>query len=136
MRSNEKKLGTKPTSVVIISDQRERNIAIQAVLEQAGYKVGIAQGLYEGLRLIDQVQPQLVIAGSIYFDGTIANLQDYLQENPDFADLPILAWLSAKRRRQLLPLKNRCFAATILGRTSKQALLEKVHAVLQAQGKL
>ncbi|MFW7379421.1 MAG: hypothetical protein ACOH5I_11475 [Oligoflexus sp.] len=123
-------------SIVIVTDRVERSISVATILEQAGYQVSVAQGLYEGLRQIDQHMPHLVLAGSIYYDGTIANLQDRLLENDVLAQTPILAWIPTKTKSQLLPLKDRNFSGFILGKASGTALLSKVNEILEPFGSL
>jgi CheY-like chemotaxis protein len=115
--------------VVLCIDKKDRALAIQQVLEKAGFKVIQSQGIYNTLRQIAQDMPHLLIADSILADGTVATLFDRLKQDPIANVTPILVLIQKNTREHLAPLAGRKFGGFLLGELSAKSLLAKVHEI-------
>ena len=115
--------------IVLCIDKKDRALALQQVLEKAGFKVVQSQGIYDTLRQVSQDMPHLLIADSILADGTVATLYDRLKQDPIANVTPILVLIQKNTREHLAPLAGRKFGGFLLGELSAKGLLAKVHEI-------
>ncbi|SMF54762.1 response regulator [Pseudobacteriovorax antillogorgiicola] len=117
-------------TIVIVVDKPEKSVSMTTLLQRMGFKTYVAQSLYEGLRVIDQEMPHLVISDALLSDGTVGTLYDRLQQQPLLSNTPMLALVANKSKEQLTPLKGRKFAGFLLGKFDGKTLVQKVKEVL------
>ena len=123
-------------TVVIVVDKPEKSVSMTTLLQRIGFKTFVAQSLYEGLKVIDQEMPHLVISDSLLSDGTAGTLYDRLQQHPLLSNTPMLALVANKTKEQLTPLKRRKFAGFLLGKFDGKMLMAKVKEILAANSNL
>lgn len=124
--------GLTPHTVLLLVDKPERTISLGPLFQKLRYKLVTSLSLYESLKLIDQEMPHLIVTDAILSDGHAGNLYDRLQQQPLFANIPILVMISAKTKEQLNPLKGRKFAGFTLGRPDPVALVQKIKETLES----
>lgn len=124
--------GLTPHTVLLLVDKPERTVSLGPLFQKLRYKLVTSLSLYESLRLIDQEMPHLIVTDAILSDGHAGNLYDRLQQQPMFANIPILVMISAKTKEQLNPLKGRKFAGFTLGRPDPVALVQKIKETLES----
>ena len=118
--------------IVLIVARRERGIALKNLLARFGCEAIIAMGLYEGIQLILQEMPHLVLTESSLPDGDAGLLYDRLLQNSKFKDTPILVNVLKKTRKELESLAQRKFAGFFLGVSDPSLIIAKVQEVLKS----
>jgi DNA-binding response OmpR family regulator len=119
-------------TIVLCIEKRERGIATQAALAKAGFRVVVALGLYDALKIVAEEMPHLIITEVILSDGTAGTLFDKLQAHEMLKKTPIMAHVLKKTKEELTPLSTRKFAGFFLGPFEARGFLAKVHEVIRA----
>jgi len=118
-------------TIVLIIDRRERAVAIQPVLTKAGYRVVLAQSLYDALKLVSQEMPHLVVTDALLSDGTAGILHDRLLPHPALRMTPILLCAVRKSKEELAITQGRNFAGVLMGPIEPAALVAKINEVIK-----
>ncbi|NRA45045.1 MAG: hypothetical protein HRU09_08845 [Oligoflexales bacterium] len=118
--------------VVLIVARRERGIALKNLLARIHCQAIIAMGLYEGLQIIIQEMPHLVLTESSLPDGDAGLLFDRLTQNSTFRNTPILVNVLRKTRKELESLAKRNFAGFFLGVSDPSLIVAKVGEVISS----
>ena len=119
-------------TIVLVVDKPEKYVSASTVLNKMGFKVVVAQSMYDALKIIDQEMPHLVVSEAILSDGHVGNMYDRLKDHPLVKNTPILALVTSKTKEQLSPLQGRKFAGFLLGKVDPKALALKVREVIAA----
>jgi CheY-like chemotaxis protein len=112
--------------ILLVVEKPERAVATQVMLTQAGYKIEVAVGLYEALRVIGQLMPHLVICEVSLADGSCVNLHDKLLADKFLAKIPVLAHSVKKSPEEIALIKSRKFAAAYAGSIDAKIFLPKI----------
>lgn len=77
-------------TILFVEDSEVERLAYQRVLERAGYQVQIARDGLEGLRLLHNIVPDLVLLDLVLpkFDGV--EVLKFARSNPRLATIPIV----------------------------------------------
>lgn len=116
--------------IVLVVARKERGIALKNVLERTNCHVFIGIGMYEGMQLITQEMPHLILTEAVLPDGDAALLFDRLAQKSHFKDTPILVNVLQKNREILQSLAKRKFSGFFLGVSEPSPIIKKVQDVL------
>ncbi|MFK7827136.1 MAG: hypothetical protein AB8G05_23535 [Oligoflexales bacterium] len=116
--------------IVLIVARKERGISLKNSLERFGCEAIIAMGIYEGIQVIIQEMPHLVLTESSLPDGDAGLLYDRLTQNSKFKNTPILVNVLRKTRKELEAVARRKFAGFFLGVSDPNLIINKVQEVL------
>lgn len=119
-------------SIVIVVDKRERAVGMQAILTKGGYRVVIAQSLYDALKFVSQEMPHLVISEAVLSDGTAGILYDRVQQHPTLKLTPILVCILKKTKEELAVLQGRKFSGFVMGTPEPASFMAKVNEVIKS----
>ena len=122
-------------TVVIVVGKRERAIAMETLLNKLSCRVIVATSLYEGIKVITQEMPHMVVTESELADGSAASLYDKLDSVELFKGTPIVVNVLKKTRSVLEDLSKRKFAGFFLGKLDPKTFLKKAIEVLNNPSK-
>jgi DNA-binding response OmpR family regulator len=118
-------------SIVLVVDKRERAIGMQTLLSKIGYRVILAQSLYDALKFVAQEMPHLVISEAVLSDGTAGILYDRLQQHPTLKHTPIMVCVLKKTKEELGVLAGRKIAGFTVGPLEPKSFVAKVNEVIK-----
>ena len=116
--------------IVVIVARKERGIALKNLLARFRCEAIIAMGLYEGLQVIIQEMPHLILTESSLPDGDAGLLYDRLTQNSKFKNTPILVNVLKRTRKELEAVAKRKFAGFFLGVSDPKLIISKLQEVL------
>jgi CheY-like chemotaxis protein len=119
-------------TVLLVVEKHERAVATQALLGKFGYKIVVASGLYDALKMIGQEMPHLVICEVTLSDGTVVNLFDKLSQDKLLNKTPILAHSIKKSPEEINLIKSRKFAGAYAGAVEPKTFMGKVMEVINS----
>jgi CheY-like chemotaxis protein len=117
-------------TVLLVVEKHERAVATQALLGKFGYKVVVATGLYDAIKMVGQEMPHLVICEVTLPDGTVVNLCDKLSQDKLLNKTPILAHSIKKSADEINQIKSRKFAGAYAGAVEPKTFMGKVIEVI------
>jgi two-component system sensor histidine kinase/response regulator len=79
-----------PVTIVVIDDKEAITMAIKAVLEQAGYRVWTAANGTDGLRLVRELRPDVVLCDVVMPPPDGFSVRGALSRDPDTAHIPFV----------------------------------------------
>jgi signal transduction histidine kinase len=84
--------------ILIVEDDLAMSSGIRDVLEMNGYKVQLAENGVEGLKLLETIQPDLIISDIMMPEMDGFEFLDRVRRHPDWAAVPFI-FLTAKGQR-------------------------------------
>lgn len=117
-------------TIVLVVEKRERGIASQALLTKLGFKVQVATGLYDALKIIEQELPHLVISEVTLADGTCVHLFDKLQQNKLLAKTPMMGYSVKKSPDEIATIKSRKFAGAYAGQIEPKSFFAEINKII------
>ena len=117
-------------TIVLVVEKRERGIASQTLLTKLGFKVLVATGLYDALKVIEQEMPHLVISEVTLSDGTCVHLFDKLQQNKLLAKTPIMGYSIKKSPDEIATIKSRKFAGAYAGQIEPKTFFAEINKII------
>ena len=112
--------------IVVIVARKERGIALKNLLARFNCEAIMAMGLYEGLQVIIQEMPHLILTESSLPDGDAGLLYDRLTQNSKFKNTPILVNVLKRTRKELEAVAKRKFAGFFLGVSDPKLIISKL----------
>ncbi|MCX6126181.1 MAG: hypothetical protein NTV34_15725 [Proteobacteria bacterium] len=120
-------------TIVLVVEKRERGIASQALLAKMGYRVLVAVGLYDSLKVIEQEMPHMVVCEVTLTDGTCVHLFDKLQQNKLLSKTPILAYSVKKAPEEINLIRSRKFSGAYAGALDPKTFVQTISALIARQ---
>lgn len=117
-------------TIVFVVEKRERGIASQTLLTKLGFKVVVATGLYDALKIIEQELPHLVISEVTLADGTCVHLFDKLQQNKLLAKTPIMGYSIKKSPDEIATIKSRKLAGAYAGQIEPKSFFAEINKII------
>jgi hypothetical protein len=118
-------------SVVIVTEKRARSMALERIMEKAGFKVVSSASVYDALQIISQELPHLIITEATLADGDAAVIYDRLKKHEILNCIPIFVNILKKSKAELQLLENRDFAGVFAGNIEPQGLIKSVFSSLK-----
>lgn len=117
-------------TIVLVVEKRERGIASQTLLTKLGFKVVVATGLYDALKIVEQELPHLVICEVTLTDGTCVHLFDKLQQNKLLAKTPIMGYSVKKSPDEIAMIKSRKLAGAYAGQIEPKTFFAEINKII------
>lgn len=121
-------------TILLCVERRERVMALDTLLKQAGFTVGIATSVYDGLRQAEQDMPHLILSEPAFADGTASNLYDKLKQHPLLQKVPVALLIAKLSKEEAAALVKRKLAAIFPGGTDPRVIVEKIQTILRDTG--
>jgi hypothetical protein len=118
--------------VLLCLERRDKATAAELLLRQAGIRALITFDVRDGLRLVEQEMPHLVVVEPRVEGGGAVVLFDKIRSQAAFDAVSILAHLSKVSREELTPLAQRKFGAFLTGAIDDKAFVATIRTQLDA----
>ncbi|MCT7951047.1 response regulator transcription factor [Ancylothrix sp. C2] len=89
-KENSEKISSNTAKLVLVDDEPGLREAVQAYLEDSGFTVHVASNAKQGLELVDQKQPDLVITDVMMPQVDGYQFLKLLREDPRYKALPVV----------------------------------------------
>jgi CheY-like chemotaxis protein len=123
-------------TIFFVEDSDVERLAYQRVLERAGYQVQIARDGLEGLRLLHNVVPDLVLLDLLLpkFDGV--EVLKFMRSNPKLKTVPIVIFsTNSIIEAQDEPLLEGATRRLLKSQCNPATMLETIHDILTEKEK-
>ena len=120
-------------SIILCVERRERVVALETLLKQAGIVVHIANSVYDAVRLAEQELPHLIISEPSFADGTASNLYDKLNQHQHLKRIPMALLFSKLAKDEAAALVKRRLAGLFSNNLDPRAIVEKSLKILRGE---